>query len=111
MSKTPIKTDEYCIDNLLEVVSNELGNKAAEQLKQTAVEIVQNCVDVYDKTFGAGDVGATGSGTVSKLHKGKIPNGTTGIIYGKVQSGKTKTTIATVAMARLKRTASVVLLS
>ncbi len=100
MSKTPIKTDEYCINNLLEVVSNELKDKAAEQLKQTAVEIVQNCVDVYDKTFGAGDVGATGSGIVSKPHKGKIPNGTTGIIYGKVQSGKTKTTIATLAMAQ-----------
>ncbi|MBC6480136.1 MAG: Z1 domain-containing protein [Hormoscilla sp. GM7CHS1pb] len=100
MSKTPIKTDEDCINNLIDVVSNELGDKAAEQLKQTAVEIVQNCVDVYDKTFGAGDVGATGSGTVSKPHKGKIPNGTTGIIYGKVQSGKTKTTIATLAMAQ-----------
>jgi len=100
MSKTPIKTDEYCINNLLEVVSNELGDKAAEQLKQTAVEIVQNCVDVYDKTFGAGDVGATGSGIVSKPHKGEIPNGTTGLIYGKVQSGKTKTTIATLAMAQ-----------
>jgi len=100
MSKTPIKTDEYCINNLLEVVSNELGDKAAEQLKQTAVEIVQNCVDVYDKTFGAGDVGATGSGIVSKPHKGEIPNGTTGLIYGKVQSGKTKTAIARVAMAQ-----------
>lgn len=37
---------------------------------------------------------------MSKSHKGKIADGTTGLIYGKVQSGKTNTTIATLALAQ-----------
>lgn len=100
MSEIPIKTDGYCINKLLERVRSKNGEAAAEQLKQTAIKIVQNCVDVYSQTFGSGDVGATGTGIVSKPHKGKIPNGTTGLIYGKVQSGKTNTTIATLAIAQ-----------
>lgn len=100
MSKTFIKTDGYCINKLIEKVKSKIGDKAAEQLKQTAIEIVQNCVDFYSKTFGSGDVGAKGTGLVSNLYKGKIPNGTTGLIYGRVQSGKTNTTIATLAIAQ-----------
>jgi KaiC/GvpD/RAD55 family RecA-like ATPase len=45
-------------------------------------------------------VSAKGTGLVSNLYKGKIPNGTTGLIYGRVQSGKTNTTIATLAIAQ-----------
>ncbi|HEY9634712.1 MAG TPA: Z1 domain-containing protein [Coleofasciculaceae cyanobacterium] len=105
MSEIPIKTDAYCINKFIDRVRSKIGETAAEQLKQTAVEVVQNCVDVYSKTFGSGDVGSTGTGIVSKLYKSqnkddKIPYGTTGLIYGKVQSGKTNTTIATLALAQ-----------
>ncbi|MEG4344576.1 Z1 domain-containing protein [Microcoleus sp. A003_D6] len=103
MSKIPIKNDGYCINNFLDRIKSKLGNTEAEQLKQAAVEIVQNCVDVYSTTFGSGDVGATGTGIVSNHHKGKIPYGTTGLIYGKVQSGKTNTTIATLALAEANK--------
>jgi hypothetical protein len=105
MSEIPIKTDEYCINKFIDRVRSKIGETAAEQLKQTAVEVVQNCVNVYSKTFGSGDVGATGTGNVSNHYKSKnnddkIPYGTTGLIYGKVQSGKTNTTIATLALAQ-----------
>src|SRR4028119_918862 len=104
MSKIPIKNDGSCINKFLDRVKSQLKDPAAEQLKQAAVEIVQNCVDVYSTTFGAGDVGATGTGIVSNHHKGKkIPDGTTGLIYGKVQSGKTNTTIATLALAEANK--------
>jgi hypothetical protein len=103
MSNIPIKTDEDCINNFIDRIKSKLGKTEAEQLKQAAVEIVQNCVDVYSTTFGPGDVGATGTGIVSNPHKGKIPNGTTGLIYGKVQSGKTNTTIATLALAEANK--------
>jgi Z1 domain len=95
-----IKTDGYCIDNLLERVNAKIGEKAKIQLHKTAIEIVQNCVDVYTKNFGSGDVGATGTGVVSNLYKGNIPENTTGLIYGRVQSGKTNTSIATLAIAQ-----------
>jgi Z1 domain len=100
MSQISIKTDGYCINKLIDKVKNKIGDKPAEQLKETAIEVVQNCVDVYSKTFGSGDVGATGTGIVSNPHNGKIADGTTGLIYGKVQSGKTNTTIATLALAQ-----------
>ena len=105
MSKIPIKTEDKCIDKLIKRVRKELGDKTAEELKQTAVEIVQNCVDTYSKKFGVGDVGASGTGIVSRPYKAKtkedeIPLGTTGLIYGRVQSGKTITTIATLAIAQ-----------
>ncbi|MGC1394255.1 MAG: hypothetical protein WA828_08225, partial [Coleofasciculaceae cyanobacterium] len=103
MTEIPIKTDGYCINKFIDRVRNKIGDTAAEQLKQTAVKVVQNCVDVYSKKFGAGDVGFTGTGSVSNPYKNKdqkIPNGTTGLIYGKVQSGKTNTTIATLALAQ-----------
>ncbi|MBW4429011.1 MAG: Z1 domain-containing protein [Nostoc desertorum CM1-VF14] len=100
MSKIDIATDGYCINKVIDRLQSKIGNTAAEQLKQTAVEVVQNCVDVYSTTFGSGDVGTTGTGIVSQPHKGKIADGTTGLIYGKVQSGKTNTTIATLALAQ-----------
>ena len=89
MTEIPIKVDEYCINKFIERVERKIGKTAADQLKKTAVEVVQNCANVYSKTFGSGDVGATGTGIVSTPYKGDIPNGTTGLIYGRVQSGKT----------------------
>jgi len=90
---------DYCIDKLLERISKKMGDINAQNLKITASEIVSNCVRVYSSEFGSGDVGLGGSGIVSNLYKSTtIPDGTTGLIYGKVQSGKTITTIATLAM-------------
>jgi hypothetical protein len=100
MSKTPIKTDGHCITQLLKRQKKKIGDEAAEKLKQTAVDVVQNCVDVYTQTFGGNDVGVSGLGKVSNSRKGTIVDGTTGLIYGRVQSGKTITTIATLAIAQ-----------
>lgn len=101
MSKTNITADERCINNLIKRIKAKIGNESATKLKETATNIVQNCVDVYVNNFGAGDVGATGTGMVSNPHqKNDILNGTTGLIYGRVQSGKTNTTIATLAIAQ-----------
>ncbi|MGD1809235.1 Z1 domain-containing protein [Dapis sp. BLCC M126] len=100
MNKILINTDGYCIGKIVERETKKIGEKAAQQLKKTALEIVQNCVDVYTKNFGEGDVGATGTGTVSNSKKGQTVYGTNGLIYGRVQSGKTITTIATLAIAQ-----------
>lgn len=99
MNHTPIKINGRCIDKLIESLKGKIGSQAADQLKETAVKIVQNCVDVYGKRFGYGDVGEKGTGLVSHPHKGDIPNDTTGLMYGRVQSGKTNTTIATLSLA------------
>ncbi|MEC4817752.1 MAG: Z1 domain-containing protein [Scytonema sp. PMC 1069.18] len=95
-----IITNGLCIDKLLKKLETKIGGKAATQLQTTASEIVQNCVDVYTKNFGGGDVGAGGTGIVSNPYQGDIPKNTTGLIYGRVQSGKTNTIITTLAIAQ-----------
>jgi hypothetical protein len=101
MTNTYIKISGSCIDKLIKRLEKQIGHKEANQLKETVIEIVQNCVNVYSENFGHGDVGENSTGLVNQLYKGKdpIPNGTTGLIYGRVQSGKTNTTIATLALA------------
>ncbi|MBE9004537.1 Z1 domain-containing protein [Fortiea sp. LEGE XX443] len=101
MTNTPIENNGDCINRLIKRLEKQIGQKEANQLKETAIEVVQNCVNVYSENFGAGDVGKNSTGLVKQLYKGQdpIPNGTTGLIYGRVQSGKTNTTIATLALA------------
>lgn len=95
-----IKTNGYCIENLIQNLSYQIGEDSANQLKAKAEEIVQKTVDVYSKIFGAEDVGINGTGRVGRFYRGNIPDNTTGLIYGKVQSGKTNTTISTLALAQ-----------
>lgn len=101
MTHTPIEINGECIDRLIKRLEKQIGQKEANKLKKTAIEVVQNCVKVYSENFGTGDVGKNGTGLVSQPYKGTkpIPDGTTGLIYGRVQSGKTNTTIATLALA------------
>jgi hypothetical protein len=101
MKNTNIKKNGFCIDELINNLQNKIGRKEANRLKDTAIEVVENCVKVYSENFGYGDVGENSTGLVSQLYKetDPIPNGTTGIIYGRVQSGKTNATIATLALA------------
>lgn len=99
MPNKSISTSGYCIDNFLKRAKDKIGDRAAEDLSKTAISIIQKCVDIYSDTFGDNEVGLEGTGIVSKPYQDKIPNGTTGLIYGKVQSGKTNTTIATLALA------------
>ncbi|NDJ22096.1 hypothetical protein GS682_10700 [Nostoc sp. B(2019)] len=101
MTHTPIKINGSCIDKLINRLEKQIGQKEANKLKETAIEIVQSCVRFYSENFGYGDVGENSTGLVSQPYKGQdpIPNGTTGLIYGRVQSGKTNTTIATLALA------------
>lgn len=100
---TLIETEGYCINNFIDKIRSSRSYAEADKLKRTAIEIVENCVDVYSKSFGSSDVGATGTGTVAIPYKDNIPNSTTGLIYGKVQSGKTETTIASLALAEANK--------
>lgn len=101
MKKYAINPDGACVEQWVKRLRKKIGNEATEKLRQTAVDIVQKCVDVYSETLREGDVGANGTGRVGTLYQGgePIPTGTTGLIYGRVQSGKTNATIATLAIA------------
>jgi Z1 domain len=100
MNQMRIKTDGYCVDNFINNIKRTIDNSAVESLKNTACGIVENCVDTYSSEFGIDDVGIHGRGFVTNPYKGEIPNVTTGLIYGKVQSGKTNVTILSLAIAQ-----------
>ena len=94
-----VKTYGNCFDRFLDDVTADIGKQEISALRRKAIECVQNCVTVYSKLLAPGEVGAKGTGAVKKKIRG-IPNGTTGLLYGKVQSGKTNASIATVALAK-----------
>ena len=104
MTKTKINTAGKCILNFLNKIEKELKKAGRDSIEKTAEDTVRHCVDAYTKKFGGTDVGANAKGKVTTLFAATktepIPNGTTGLLYGKVQSGKTNAAIATVAMAR-----------
>ncbi len=99
-SSAAIETSGPCIDEYLVVVREKMGVRAAESTQNTAIDVVSKCVAAYAAQFGQGEVGAGGSGKVKKgaTTSTEIPP-TTGLIYGKVQSGKTNASMATVALA------------
>lgn len=59
MTHTPIKINGSCIDRLISKLEKQIGLKEANQLKETAIDIVQRCVNVYSENFGFRDVGKT----------------------------------------------------
>jgi hypothetical protein len=56
MSEIPIKTEGYCINKFIHRVRSKIGQTAADQLKQTAVEVVQNCINVYSQKRTNSDI-------------------------------------------------------
>ena len=48
-------TSDYCIDRLLERKYREMGSENAKNLKDVALEITRNCINVYSEKFGEGD--------------------------------------------------------
>jgi len=98
-SSVVIKKTGTCIEKYLEKLKAKIGPSAADEAREAAAAVVENCVRTYSDIFGAGDVGSNGIAKVTNLFSKGIPNQTTGLLYGKVQSGKTKTAIATIAMA------------
>lgn len=90
-----------CVDDFERTLERELGKQNAALTMKAAREAVEESVLAYERAFGPGEVGINGSGEVAKRPpaRGAIPNDTTGLLYGKVQSGKTNAAIALTALA------------
>jgi len=102
---TPIELniDGDCFVDLLEDLGEDLSHGDVADLRRQAVELVERSVCSYDRAYGNGAVGAGGAGKVSQRYKPQpgapVANGTNALLYGRVQSGKTNLTIASVALA------------
>jgi Z1 domain len=92
-----------CFSEFLGLINYHHGQRSAEQTRRCATRVVDHCVTLYNQRFGSSDVGRGGLGRVSRPFAGSadepIPLGTNGLLYGRVQSGKTHASIATVALA------------
>ncbi|KFA92873.1 Z1 domain-containing protein [Archangium violaceum] len=100
--KTAIAESGDCFDEYLQLVEEKMGKQAADQTRRTALDVVKNCVTSYINAFGSNDVGASGTGRVSvpkSTRRNTEPPNVTGLLYGKVQSGKTNTSMASVALS------------
>ncbi|OAI41704.1 hypothetical protein AYO40_02610 [Planctomycetaceae bacterium SCGC AG-212-D15] len=93
------------LTNCLTYIREDTDEHAAVQARESAINVLRHCVQHYNLKFGDGDVGPDGTGEVGTLFtptkSEPIPIGTNGLLYGKVQSGKTNTSIATAALAGL----------
>lgn len=82
--------------NLRSTVADLLGQgtygaTAIEKTRAQAAHLLSEVVRAYAQEFGPGEVGKHGSGAVrtSEAHYGKTGQAPTGLLYGRVQSGKT----------------------
>ena len=97
---------DACLDEFRLALEEQGIDDAADQIdavRGAAGRVVTDCVRVYSEKFGRGTVGKGGtgkSGAKSPLATAAaIETGNTGLIYGRVQSGKTMATIATTVLA------------
>lgn len=92
-----------CFEYVLKRIEREIGVPGVRHVRACALDVVTKCVDSYTTAFGSGDVGSGGSGGVSRKFiptSGEpIAKDTNGLLYGRVQSGKTNVSIASVALA------------
>jgi Z1 domain len=103
------------LTNCLDYIRGDSGEQAAAAARESAIRVIRHCVTHYDGKFGTGDVGTGGNGEVGTLFTATkdepIPIGTNGLLYGKVQSGKTNSSISTAALATINGFRCIVVLT
>jgi Z1 domain len=87
-----------CFRSVVKHLTAATTQDSATMTRRRAVDVVMSCVKSYQRAFGGNDVGAGGTGRVSNRYAGIAP-GTNGLMYGRVQSGKTNASITSVALA------------
>lgn len=81
----------------LDAVRPELSQEARKETTNNANQIVSAIVKTYNKKIKDGEVGKDGGGPVGQLKRNK--NAATGLVYGRIQSGKTRAMITSAALA------------
>jgi hypothetical protein len=101
LGSVPIRADGPAFNRVIAKFGANNGEASSNQLRSTATETVRMCLETYSNAFGPGEVGASGKGLTNAVPRGGGPihDGSTGLIYGRIQSGKTITAIATAALA------------
>lgn len=77
-------------------ISLGLTDDEKSQATSTAERIVSKIVNSYDNVIGQGHVGENGRVAPQRFSSDSL--GPTGLVYGRIQSGKTRATIVSTAM-------------
>jgi hypothetical protein len=89
-----LRSDGPCLTGTLRGLS--MPQEAIDKIRHDALDLLSRIVAVYSTEIAAGEVGADGSAKASATVPGKP---CTGLLYGRIQSGKTVAMIALVAAA------------
>lgn len=93
-----IKTVGPCFSSFLKAVAQNLSLSEANKTKQDSIDVVKAAVDIIYKIYGKNGQGALKNNGKLK-NKNYIPRGSSILIYGRVQSGKTNCAIGSIALA------------
>src|SRR5688572_30368663 len=79
-----------CFSAVMSGLAKATSKHSARLTQRRAEEVVLNAIKSYQHAFGVPDVGPNGTGKVARRFKGlNVPTGINGLMYGRVQSGKT----------------------
>lgn len=90
-------------------VLKSFEGERGELTKKNATRVVSAIIESYEAAYGVGDVGKEGTGRVNEgsgIHRGPV-----GLIYGRIQSGKTTAMLTSAALAFDNRFRIVVVLT
>lgn len=98
-SSPSLRSDGSCLTGTLRSLGSgarPMSTTSIEKIKADALELLGKVVVAYTHDVAVGEVGADGTARASQAHPAKPP---TGLLYGRIQSGKTVAMIALVAAA------------
>lgn len=85
-----VNTAGKVFEDALGAVSPKLDGKGKREVRENAAALLKQIILAFEKTYGADPLGSDWK------REGKEP---TGLVYGRIQSGKTRAMITTTAMA------------
>lgn len=89
---------EQNLKETLDAVKPQLDPAGRKETTNNASQIVSAIVKTYNEKIKSGEVGKNGSGPVGEVQQSKgVAN--TGLVYGRIQSGKTRAMITSAALA------------
>lgn len=94
-----LRIDGACLKGTLRALGTGKGampEASLEKIRRDAVDLLEQVVTAYTANIGPGEVGSAGTATAGK-DAARQPS--TGLLYGRIQSGKTVAMIALVAAA------------
>ncbi len=81
----------------LDLIEPKLNRRTKEEATKNASQIMEAVVNAYSEKVNKDEVGKIGEGAVDKAEQNTKPS--TGLVYGKIQSGKTRAMILSTALA------------